>query len=340
MSLAAAVDSAARETGFAGVVRIDVGAAVQFEAAYGLADRRHQVPMTTRTRLGIASGTKLLTACAVMALIDGGVLNLATTARSVLGVDLPLVGNDVTVEHLLAHRSGIGDYVDEDSELDVDDYELAVPVQHLTTTEDYVAALDGVPPKFSPGTAFSYSNSGYVVLALIAERAAGTPFTELVDKLVCTPAGMVDTSFPLADELGALDATGYRAESGLATNVYRLPLRGSGDGGAYSTVADVAALWRSLLGGKLLPTDVVEQMLRPVSVHPSSPRRYGLGVWIDADRDDVFLIEGCDAGVSFWSAHDAGAERTVTVISNTTDGAWPIARLCRQHAVDGEADRQ
>ena len=82
--------------------------------AYGLADRRHEIANTLDTQFGIASGAKGFTALTVVRLIQEGALELTTTARSVLGPDLPLIDDDVTVEHLLSHRSGIGDYLDED----------------------------------------------------------------------------------------------------------------------------------------------------------------------------------------------------------------------------------
>ena len=72
--------------------------------AYGMADRGHGIPNTVDTRFAIASGTKGLTALAVMSLVEDGTLELATPARSLLGDDLPLIDDDVTVEHLLAHR--------------------------------------------------------------------------------------------------------------------------------------------------------------------------------------------------------------------------------------------
>lgn len=104
------IDSIAAAIGFSGVVRVDLGDAVELSKAYGLAHRGHEVPNTVDTQFAIASGTKGLTAVAVVSLIEDGRLDLSTTARSVLGEDLPLVRDDVTVEHLLSHRSGIGDY--------------------------------------------------------------------------------------------------------------------------------------------------------------------------------------------------------------------------------------
>ena len=113
--LPALVRSAAAATGFSGVVRLDRAGTTEVDAAFGLADRRLEVPMTTSTRLGIASGTKALTAVAVMQLVTDGALALDTPVRDVLGTDLPLVDDRVTVEQLLTHRSGIGVYVDEEA---------------------------------------------------------------------------------------------------------------------------------------------------------------------------------------------------------------------------------
>ena len=110
------VDSIADANGFSGVVRVDRRDDVEFARAYGLAHRGYGIPNTVETQFGIASGTKGLTALTVVSLIEEGVLELSTTARSVLGDDLPLIDDDVTVEHLLAHRSGIGDYLDEDAD--------------------------------------------------------------------------------------------------------------------------------------------------------------------------------------------------------------------------------
>jgi CubicO group peptidase (beta-lactamase class C family) len=78
--------------------------------AFGLADRAHEIANTVDTVFAIASGTKGFTALTVMSLVQDGAISLSTTARSVLGGDLPLIDDAVTVEHLLAHRSGIGDY--------------------------------------------------------------------------------------------------------------------------------------------------------------------------------------------------------------------------------------
>ena len=179
------LDAIASEIAFSGVLRVDRAHQVELAKAYGLAHRGCGIPNEVSTRFAIASGTKGLTALAVVSLIEDGLLELSTTARSALGPDLPLIDDRVTIEHLLSHRSGIGDYLDEEEEHSRTDYLMPVPVQELATTEDYLAVLDGHAPKFAVGERFAYCNSGYVVLALVAERVSGMPFHDLVRRRVC-----------------------------------------------------------------------------------------------------------------------------------------------------------
>ena len=144
------IDTIAAETGFSGVVRVDRGGEVELVKAYGLAHRGWGIPNEVDTGFGIASGTKGFTALTVMSLIDEGRLDLGTTARSVLGNDLPLIDEAVTVEHLLAHRSGIGDYYDEEIVRDPLDYVSPVPVHELGSTAEYLRVLDGFETKVPP----------------------------------------------------------------------------------------------------------------------------------------------------------------------------------------------
>ena len=323
------LDALAAEGSFAGVVRIDRGDEVVVDKAYGLADRRCEIPNRTDTRFAIASGLKGMTALAVVSLVEDGTLDLTTTARSLLGNDLPLIADDVTVEHLLAHRSGIGDYLDEDAGGAITDYVLPLPVHQLAAAEDYVAILDGFPANFAPGEGFAYCNGGFVVLAVLAERASGVAYHELVAERVCEPAGMHDSACLRSDELPGNAATGYLAADGFRTNVLHLPVRGVGDGGIYTTAADVRALWTAFFSGRIVSPDWVREMTRSRSETADHKQRYGLGFWLDASTDTV-ILEGYDAGVSFRSLHDPVTEVTATVISNWSDGAWPIARFLEE----------
>jgi CubicO group peptidase (beta-lactamase class C family) len=314
----------AEETTFSGVVRIDQGGETLLAEAYGWARRDLGIPNTVDTMFAIASGSKSFTALAILSLVEEGRLALDTTARSLLGDDLSLIADDVTVEHLLSHRSGIGDYLDEETSGPVTDYLMTVPVHQLADTEDFLRVLDGYPTRAPAGERFEYCNGGYVVLAVLAERASGIPFHELVVERVCRPAGMVDTSYLRSDELPARTAFGYLFADGLRTNVLHLPVRGSGDGGAWSTLADVHALWAALDGGSIVRPATWAEMVRPRGATESGAYRYGLGFWLSG-TGGIIEMEGHDAGVSFRSTRDPDADTTVTVMSNTSEGAWPIA---------------
>jgi CubicO group peptidase (beta-lactamase class C family) len=243
----------------------------------------------------------------------------------VLGEDLPLIDDEVTVEQLLSHRSGIGDYLDEDAIESPNEYVMPVPVHLLAGTEDYLQVLAGHRQAFAPGERFAYNNSGFVVLALIAERVSGIRFERLVRERVCEPAGMRDTAFVRSDEPLGRCALGYLDADGNRTNALHLPVLGSGDGGLYSTAADISAFWSALFSGSIVSLDGVAQMRRPRGAQRSGSARYGLGLWLDPGSSAV-VLEGHDAGVSFRSCHDPHARLTYTVLANTTDGAWAIVQ--------------
>lgn len=330
-SLPQEIDALASDSGFSGVVSVDHAGETELARAYGHAHRAYAVANTVGTRFGIASGTKGLTALTVVDLIERDQLSYETTARSILGDDLPLIDDAVTVEQLLAHRSGVGDHVDEDADLEITDYVLPVPVHTLAETAGYLPVLGPLEPKFAPGERFTYCNGGYVVLALIIERVSGLSFHDAVRERVIEPAGMRDTAFLRSDDLPAGTATGYLTDGpDSRTNLLHLPVRGTGDGGIYSTVADLSTFWRSLFAGRIVPAERVAEMVRPHSDVPDESMRYGLGFWLHETTDEV-VLEGYDAGVSFRSVHQPQTSLTHTVIANTSDGAWPIAQHLSEH---------
>lgn len=317
----AAVDIAARKESFTGVATIDVGDERRYERVAGYAHRALEVPPTASTRFAIASGGKTFTALAVLRLIEQGLLTLETPVRGILGPDLPLIDDAVTVEHLLTHTSGIGDYMDEEGEWEPADYVLPVPVHVLADTEAFVPVLDGYPQAFPPGERFAYCNSGYVVLALIAERASGREYHDLVEAEVCARAGLAKTGFVRSDELPADAALGYLHAEGDRTNVLHLPVRGNGDGGIYTTADDLHAFWRAMTAGRIIGEDTLAQMTRPRFNAGYQRMHYGLGVYLRGTR---LVMEGYDAGVSFRSTHDPATATTVSVLGNSSEGAWPV----------------
>jgi CubicO group peptidase (beta-lactamase class C family) len=281
--------------GFSGVVSVGGEA-----WAFGYADRAHEIPNTVDTQFAMASGVKGFTA-----LVAVSTLPLTLRVRELLGDDLPLVDDRVMVEHLLRHTSGIGDYLDEDVHSDWEEYLMPIPVHELATTSGYLRVLDGRPQKFTPGERFSYSNSGFVLLAILAERASGRSFYELVDEFICQPADMRATAFLRSDSLPGIAAIGYLSDG--RTNVFHLPVRGSGDGGIYTSAADMARFWEWFVHH-----DWYEPMTRG--------ERYGLGFWLDPLR-----LGGIDAGVWFESVSGK-----YTALSNDPSTTRPVAHALRQ----------
>ncbi|MGW4061148.1 serine hydrolase domain-containing protein [Amycolatopsis sp. NPDC004747] len=294
------------EAPFSGVVLVSRGDETLLAEASGYAHIAHGIENTIDTRFAIASGTKGFTALVVIGLVAEGYLELPTRARDVLGDDLPLIDDRVTVQHLLTHTSGIGDYCDDDNPPEIP--------PRLVTSADYLAALDGFPQQFPPGERFHYNNSAFVVLALIAERIAGIPFADLVRTRVTEPAGMTGTAFLRADALPARTATGYLEDG--RSNVFSLPVVGHGDGGIYSTAPDFRKFWRALFEGRIVPLGWVEKLQRG--------DRYGLGFWLP--RPGVVRLEGGDHGVAFRSTHQPSSGVTATLISNNHRGGGPLLR--------------
>lgn len=325
-ALADLVAAHAVEHRFSGVVRVDIEGTTVVDLAFGLADRAHGVANQVGTSFAVASITKSFTALVVLRLVEQGVATLDLTARSVLGDDLPLIASDVTLEHLLAHRSGIGDYFDEALSESTNDYILRVPTHTLGTVEAHLSVLDGFPTSFPAGERFSYNNAGFVVLALIAERLASSTLPRLVDELVLQPAGMTHTFFARSDETPQGAAIGYLASDGLRTNILHMPLVGAGDGGLTTTADDLHLLWRALYEGRVVEEPTLRLMTTPHSELPSGRACYGLGVWLGAGNDTV-TFEGCDAGISARSSTSPSARTTMTVLANDAEGAWSVAEL-------------
>jgi CubicO group peptidase (beta-lactamase class C family) len=159
---------------FSGVVAVSRDDERIVELARGFADRANGRPNRLDTRFAVASASKGLTALTVASLIESGELRKDTTLRSLVADALPMVDAAVTIEHLLGHTSGVGDYLDEEELGDVDDYVMGLPVHRLAAPADYLPLLDGHPQKTPPGSQFAYNNGGYVMLS-ICRRDRGRP---------------------------------------------------------------------------------------------------------------------------------------------------------------------
>ena len=326
--LVATLESSTATHTFSGVVSIRQQGRVLYERATGYADKSNKIANTKDTRFGIASGTKFFTALAIGKLIATQKLSFSTKLKDCLEIDFPRYSPEITIRHLLTHTSGIPDYLDEEKITDSEDFFVSRPWYELKGPRDYLNVFPDEAMKFPPGERFSYSNGGYILLGIVIEEVTGTSYQEYVEQTIFKATGMNRSGYFAFNQLPEQTAFGYiEKEGGWRTNIYNLPVIGASDGGAYTTVDDLAALWKAFWGNEILPKELVEVYAAPyVRASEGTDTYYGHGLWLSeksTGQPEVYIMGG-DAGVSFFSSVKRATELEVTVISNTTEGAWPI----------------
>jgi CubicO group peptidase (beta-lactamase class C family) len=325
------LNTSVEEHAFSGVISIRHQGRVLYERAAGYADRSNKVENTLETRFGIASGTKFFTALAVGKLIAAQRLSFSTKLKDCLTLPFPRYSPEITIRHLLTHTSGIPDYYDEEKVTDFDHFTLAIPWYALKGPRDYLAVFPEEAMKFAPGERFSYSNGGYILLGVVIEERTGLKYQEFVEQAIFKPVGMNRSGYFALNQLPEKTALGYvEEEGGWRTNIYNLPIVGASDGGAFTTVQDMATLWKAFWGGEILPKELVDIYATPCvkAEQEKKSAYYGHGLWLSKEvggKREVY-ITGCDAGVSFKASVNREADLQVTVMSNTTHGAWPVLR--------------
>jgi CubicO group peptidase (beta-lactamase class C family) len=241
----------AREGVFSGAVLIAEQGKVHFEGAYGLASREFDVANDLATRFDVGSCTKDFTRTAILQLKAKGKLSLGDT----VGKHLPSYPNEtvrdqVTIEHLLDHRSGLGDYFTEEW--------WETPMGNLRHIEDYIPIWGPKPLLTEPGAREAYSNFGYTVLGAIIEAVSGERYPDYVVEHIFKPAGMVDSGFFETDEVVPNVAVGYthmsptgRLEQAIK-NIYVEPAKGGPWGKSFSTVRDLFRYYAAMMDGELV----------------------------------------------------------------------------------------
>ena len=332
MQLAGRLDASIDTHAFSGVVSIRQQGETLYERAAGYADRSNHLANTLDTRFGIASGTKFLTALAIGQLIATHKLSFSTRLRDCLTLDFPKYSSEITIRHLLTHTSGIPDYLDEEKDTDFEHIFVSRPWYELKGPKDYLAVFPDEAMKFPPGTRFSYSNSGYILLGVVIEEATGLRYQDYIEQAIFNAIGMNRSGYFAFNQLPEQTAIGYIEDaSSWRTNIYNLPIIGASDGGAYTTAEDLATLWTAFWQNEILPKELVEIYATPyVSAEEKEGAftHYSHGLWIEQEprgEPEIYLM-GCDAGVSCWSSVRRKIDRQVTVLSNTTEGAWPLLR--------------
>lgn len=310
------------EKSFFGVVYISKEGKPIYSEAFGYADIGNARKNRVNTKFAIASGTKFFTALGVGTLIDAGKLTLDATIKDIFGKDFSFIHPRATVAQLLTHSSGIWDYYDEDSDIDPENYTVAIPWSQLSTPMNYMPLFEGKKCKYYPGERFSYSNGGYIFLGMIIERVAMMLYREYIKQYVFNAAGMRYSNYYAFNQLPGNTACGYKSNG--ETNIYNLPIRGGSDGGAYTTAGDLSNLWKAFLKNKILSENLTREFLTP-HITVEDPVKYSYGLYVSQfDGGNMYYFVGGDAGVGFDSRYIPDKDLQITIISNISDGEEKI----------------
>src|SRR3954465_3910271 len=244
--------------------------------AGGSAARRTKSPMRPSDRFRVGSITKTFVATVVLQLAGEGRLSLDDTVEHWLPGEVP-GGAAITVRQLLTMTSGLYDYIDGGDDT-VLRRELADPGVRWAPA-DLVAIAAAHAPRFAPGTSWAYSNTNYILLGQIVERAAGQPIDALLRARVFAPPGPRATSFETGPRIAGRHAHGYDRLGGDAVrDVSVLDQTWAWTAGAIVSNADDARRpYRALLDGPLLRADLLQTMQTTVPMGGGTPRGYGYG---------------------------------------------------------------
>jgi CubicO group peptidase (beta-lactamase class C family) len=240
---------------FSGNVLLARGGAPLFVKSYGFSDETTRARNAVSTRFPIASITKPFTATLVMKLQQQGRLDIGKPICTYLD-SCPAHWRPITVRHLLLHTSGIADYAK------LPDFPRKM--REPRTPAQLIGEFRELPLDFAPGARYGYSNSGYVLLGRILEKAGGRTYAQLLQEQIFTPLDMRDSGLDANIPAGAHVAIGYRPDGARNARVQDLhPSWLYAAGGIYSTVDDLLKWDRALSAGTVLPPEVLAQMWAP-----------------------------------------------------------------------------
>jgi CubicO group peptidase (beta-lactamase class C family) len=239
---------------FSGVVLVAKDGKPILTQADGLANRARQAPNTPDTRFNVASIGKMFTAIGIAQLVEQGKVSFDHPISKHLPGFPDGIGDKITIAQLLTHTSGLGDV-----------FERWHPTASPFSVSQLLRKIENEPPQSEPGSRFSYSNSGFIVLGAIIEAVTGQNYYDWVRAHVLAPAGMTHTGWYALDQMPNM-AHGYvpvrQAGKPIAFQDTRgAAVGGNPSGGAYSTVGDLLRFAQALLGHKLLSAAMTNTVL-------------------------------------------------------------------------------
>ncbi|TXH72716.1 MAG: class A beta-lactamase-related serine hydrolase [Lysobacteraceae bacterium] len=259
-----------------------LGEGVEVMRAYGQADLERGVANTVDSVFNVGSVAKQVTAAAVLTLAADGKLALDDHARKYLP-ELPMTAQPITIDDLLSHTSGLRDFRATDWMLGRD----ALP-QNNRDVLAYAARQRDL--NHAPGASFLYTNTGYVLLALIVERVSGRGFADFTRERLFAPAGMTRTQWEDdVRDVVAGRSIGYTQvewpQDGTPARFQQWPTarHTTGHGGLLTTVGDMQR-WNAALSNATFGSDLAEQMNRPARLRSGVVLEYARGVFVGRHR--------------------------------------------------------
>lgn len=283
-------------------------------AACGYAIHPNVLPNQPDTKFNIASVTKMLTAVALMRLVEAGQLGLHVPIAT-YNPDLPHAG-EITIHQLLTHTAGFDRYWN-------DAYRAAR--SDLRTIDDYLKLFAGTPLLFQPGTRHHYGNCGYVVLGAIIEQVTGESYFDHMRKTIYQPLGMQNTDHYELDLPVANCAIGYTRENWfgpsdgqLRSNHFIYAVKGSPSEHCFSTVNDLFLFCEALETGRLLDSQHLKLCFTPhvAGEQPGVSYGYGFHIIDDGKHGRIIGHGGRGLGVDAFALMYRDLGYTMIVLSN------------------------
>jgi CubicO group peptidase (beta-lactamase class C family) len=326
------IAEALRDRALAGaVLGIARDGKIQLIKGYGLADIENRVPMTDSSVLRVGSVTKQFTAAAILRLADQGKLSVDDPLSKYVP-DFPRA-SEVKIRHLLSHTSGIASYTNPKYAAKARD--LARRDFTLPQLIDFIATLDPLY-EFAPGTAWFYSNSGYILLGRIIEKVSGKSYRDFLQSEFFGPLGLAHTAVDQSGEIVPDRAHGYSpAKSSPAgfSNPPFMSLTVAGPAGAIRSTARDMLQWQlALFGGRVLSPASLTLMTTPTLLNDGRPTskgrmppiwgsptaEYGFGLFIDRlDGRRTIGHGGAIPGFNTWMETFPDEGLSIVILSNT-----------------------
>ena len=291
---------------FSGVVLVAKDFVPFATKATGYAERARGAPNATITPFNVAAITKVFTAAAIGELVDQGKVSLDDPLTKYLPTYPRATGDRITIAMLLGQTAGTGNYANDPGYLRVRD--------SFESVSDLIGAVNtAVASGAVPGRTFSSSDTGYLLLGAVIEKASGRDYYAYMDDEVFAKAGVAGGFLPnTEDELKDRGfALGYLADG--SKNWSSLPARGTPAAGAYATAPDLLSFHKALATGALVKAETQKRLV----VVPPPTGQTSAGI-----SSGVFA--GNDAGASAVFAMTS-AGYTVIVLANVGDAAQPVA---------------